>query len=383
MPLNRKQEKQRERIRRHAKTATRADRLTEMARLERGGSVTRYTSRRRAFDGNLLPVRDAKVIRHKRRMSNLIPDFIILACLTVAIVCVVALVSHLGRLSHSDTELHQVADTFTTSGSDADDTYLPPSVDFQALQQVNDEVSGWIYIPGTNVNYPIVSSPVRDKYLRRDIWGRYAVAGSIFTDNTNDADYSKDSHVVIYGHHLPSNTMFTPVSNYLTDQVFYDQHRLVYVETPDQTYVLNVIGVYKIDPMAGNEVRTQFGTEEDFQELVDSKIDGMSNGKSSDDYDRSTIGKLFTLVTCADNGTARSVVECIPISQYPTSYVQNVRENAGADSTVTVTAEDIQKAQEDSQTGQGDNEDDEEDLATKIVDLMTELLGKIGIDVSA
>ena len=32
-----------------------------------------------------------------------------------------------------------------------------PNIDFDALKQVNDDVVGWIYIPGTNINYVVVS----------------------------------------------------------------------------------------------------------------------------------------------------------------------------------------------------------------------------------
>ena len=33
-----------------------------------------------------------------------------------------------------------------------------PVIDFNALAQTNPEVVGWIYAPGTNINYPVVQT---------------------------------------------------------------------------------------------------------------------------------------------------------------------------------------------------------------------------------
>ena len=40
-----------------------------------------------------------------------------------------------------------------------------PIVDFNALAQTNPEVVGWIYAPGTNINYPVVQTNNNSKYL--------------------------------------------------------------------------------------------------------------------------------------------------------------------------------------------------------------------------
>lgn len=336
----RKAERARERnIRkgRHSPDASR--RLEEMRRLAYGCSITPLTANRRAFSGTLLPIADRDTIRRNKRLSNALPHLSLIICVSVLVACMSVLVAHMFDLSKSDGDLREVAKTYATTQPSDDDTDLPPSVDFASLQSVNPEVSGWICIPGTNVNYPILSSTEKEKYLRRDLWGNRSVAGSVFTDWRNAPDYS-DEHMVLYGHHLPSDTMFTPVSNYLTDKGFYERHRTIYVETPEYTYTLKVIGVYKVLPTETNEVSVDFPSDSEFQRLVDEKLGRTKvGGTSSDDYDRREIGKLFTLVTCADNGTARSVVECVPVSRYPTSYVQDIRRKAGA-KTATVSESD-------------------------------------------
>lgn len=308
-------------------------RRAELDMVGRKGYVTRYTPRSRALKGNLVSIPDIRVIRHKKRLSDALPNILIAVCLAFAAVCVLAMGTHQESLAQSNDDMQTVAETMTTTPQAEDETNLPPAVDFAALQQINPEVAGWIYIPGTNVNYPIMSSTEQEKYLRRDMWGRHSIPGSIFADAGNSPDLS-DEHVVLYGHHLPWESMFTPVSRYLTDDGFLEQHRTIYIETPTTTYVLSVIGTHKVQPTQTDEVTVDFTDDLAFQRLVDEKLaEDKASGRDMGDYDRSTIGKLFSLITCADNGTARSVTECIPVSEYPTSMVPHVRAEAGAQQT--------------------------------------------------
>ena len=334
-------ERVRERALRRSRKAPSAEiRRAELDRVGRNGYVTRCTPRSRALRGNVVSVPDIKVIRRKKRLSEALPNIIIAACLAFAAVCVLAMGTHQESLAQSSDDMQMVAETMTTTPQTVDETNLPPAVDFAALRQVNPEVAGWIYIPGTSVNYPIMSSTEPEKYLRRDMWERHTVPGSIFTDANNSPDLS-DEHVVLYGHHLPWESMFTPVSRYLTDDGFLEQHRTIYVETPAVTYVLSVIGTHKVHPTDTGEVQVDFEDDLGFQTLVDAKLSAdKQSGRDAGDYDRSTIGKLFSLVTCADNGKARSVTECIPVSEYPTSMVTQVRAAAMAQQTEASASQD-------------------------------------------
>ena len=75
------------------------------------------------------------------------------------------------------------------------------------LKAKNSDVCGWIKIPGTSVNDPIVYSKDNLNYLRSDVNGKWDYFGSYFCDMDNmgfkNGNRDKlDRHTVIYGHNV-------------------------------------------------------------------------------------------------------------------------------------------------------------------------------------
>lgn len=206
----------------------------------------------------------------------------------------------------------QMPDTSTT---------WPPLVDWQALKSKYPDVAGWIRIPGTSVDYPVLTNAEGEYYLHRAMNGSYSAAGSIFCDYENTNDLSQE-HIVIYGHHMIYPSMFHDVAKY-KDKDFFDQHRIIYFETPETTYVLKPIGMYYISPEEYNVRTIAFNNHLDFQEYLDDRL-SRSDTIVYEDYDRATLDKLVTLITCTDSGNARQIVECIPYQTYPTDMIPNV-----------------------------------------------------------
>ena len=48
--------------------------------------------------------------------------------------------------------------------------------------EINKDIVGWIAIPNTHIDYPFMQADDNDYYLRRDLYGNYALAGTIFMD---------------------------------------------------------------------------------------------------------------------------------------------------------------------------------------------------------
>ena len=82
-----------------------------------------------------------------------------------------------------------------------------PQLDFETLQARYPDVKGWLTIPGTVVDYPVLQSSAEDpeKYLRRNYDMKWRMAGSLFFQN----DCTPDSrNLVIFGHNMNDGTMF-------------------------------------------------------------------------------------------------------------------------------------------------------------------------------
>lgn len=82
-------------------------------------------------------------------------------------------------------------------------------VDFSELQAGNPDIYAWLSLPDAGIDYPVVQRFGDDSYyLRRDVDGKYAIGGSLFTEfRYNVTDFS-DPVTVIYGHAMDNGTMF-------------------------------------------------------------------------------------------------------------------------------------------------------------------------------
>lgn len=117
----------------------------------------------------------------------------------------------------------------------------PITVDFDLLLEQNNDIVGWIYCQDTLINYPVVQAEDNDRYLRRDINGKYLVSGTIFVDYHNGT-IGEDGNYIIYGHNMKDGTMFSSLTKY-KEQSYYDEHSILYYLTPN--------GDYKIELYAG------------------------------------------------------------------------------------------------------------------------------------
>lgn len=124
------------------------------------------------------------------------------------------------------------------------DPYM--DIDFDALREINDDLIGWIDIPGTSISYPMVQGDDNAFYLRRTFEGEYYLGGVIFADWQCSPRFT-DTNTVIYGHHMLDGTMFAPVADYYLEIGYLEENQLVHIYTEDCIFVYRIFMADKTD----------------------------------------------------------------------------------------------------------------------------------------
>lgn len=116
--------------------------------------------------------------------------------------------------------------------------------DWNQLRKTNEDIYSWIYIPDTNIDYPILQHPMeRSYYLMHNLDGSEGYPGCIYTQNLNRKDFT-DPMTVIYGHNMKDGSMFRTLHAF-EDGEFFENHPYIYIYTPDGPLVYQVFAAYK------------------------------------------------------------------------------------------------------------------------------------------
>ena len=188
--------------------------------------------------------------------------------------------------SHSDDPTEE-----STAVTELPDVSAWPQVDFDELAKINPDIIGWIYIEGTNINYPIVQGTDNDYYLKRLFDRTRNSSGSIFLDYRCAPDLS-DQHNIIYGHHMKNKTMFGGLMDY-KQQEFYDEHSVALLVTPTAYYKIQFFSGYVSDTW-GDAWDLSFNEYEYLSWLNDIQ----NKSCLETDYAPTTEDRIVTLSTC-------------------------------------------------------------------------------------
>lgn len=169
--------------------------------------------------------------------------------------------------------------------------YVSP-INFEELAEINPDVVGWIKIPGTNVNYPIVQAADNDMYLHKSFEGEETAAGSIFLDFESQSDM-RGYNSILYGHNMRNGSMFKDIVRYKEEEYF-KEHQYFEIYTPTETIHLKAVSCYYIknDPMVR---KTRFKTDESFQAFVQAMLKPCEYAQIPEE----PVKNLYTLVTCS------------------------------------------------------------------------------------
>lgn len=123
---------------------------------------------------------------------------------------------------------------------------------------------GWITIPDTKIDYPIMQSKKKDFYLTHDYEGEESREGAVFVDiKSNNAPL--DNYVVVYGHNMKNGNMFGELDRY-EDETFFQKHNTIYLDTSYEKGEYEVLTVLKTHILnqedEGFRYYQQFGYED-------------------------------------------------------------------------------------------------------------------------
>ncbi len=119
-------------------------------------------------------------------------------------------------------------------------------IDFASLQQENIDIYAWIYVPNTNVNYPVLQSSTNDYYyLNHDRYGSESIAGAIYSEMANSIAFS-DPVTLLYGHNNGDDAMFATL-HYFEDPTFFAENDTFYIYTPEHILTYKIVSAYISD----------------------------------------------------------------------------------------------------------------------------------------
>lgn len=186
--------------------------------------------------------------------------------------------------------------------------YKPTKIDFKCLQEENLDTVGWIEIPGTVINYPIVKSVDNDYYLNRDFYGNDSKSGSIFMDYRNDGDFT-NRHSILYGHHMRDGSMFAGLMAY-KDSSFAAQNDLIFIDLPEGRTIWQVFAAY-VTTTDFYYIITDFPDESSYLSFLKT-VEGKSSYQS--EIRPVASDHLLTLSTCTyEYDDARFVVHAVRV----------------------------------------------------------------------
>ena len=195
-------------------------------------------------------------------------------------------------------------------------------IDFATLQAQNSDTVGYIVVPDTNVNYPVLRSATDDSfYLQHNFDGGFDFAGAIYMEMQNSPLFT-DPVTVLYGHTIASGDMFTTLHNF-EDTAFFNAHPTFTVYIPGHILTYTIVSIYKADTshiLNTHDLNTTSGLLSYFATVQNPDAE-VKNERTTPETTLTANSKLLQLSTCMTNDiydNRRYVVSGVLTSDQPT-----------------------------------------------------------------
>lgn len=169
-------------------------------------------------------------------------------------------------------------------------------IDLDALRQVNPDVIGWILLPDTDINYPILQGTDNDYYLNHTWMGEKNAVGSIFMEYRNQPDFTQ-YNTILYGHNMINGSMFSDLGRY-TGASFQKDHPYVYLVTEEGPLRYEIFSAYQAQ-LGSTTYGLSFNQEETKKEFL---IHALQNSKFDMGIAPELTDRILTMSTCSGTG---------------------------------------------------------------------------------
>lgn len=158
-----------------------------------------------------------------------------------------------------------------TEPTNGDTTPTEPTIlpELQVFYDQNPHLVGWITVPNTKINYPVVQQPkgtaeqyrdhhvtcnrkpwdLSEYYLKHTFNGSCSDWGAIFVREACNV-FTPSDNITIYGHHMKDGSMFSGLDGY-KKKSFWESHQYIYFDTLYERHVYQVIVAFKTSANTG------------------------------------------------------------------------------------------------------------------------------------
>lgn len=167
---------------------------------------------------------------------------------------------------------------------------------------INSDAVGWITVPGTNIDYPVLQTNNNEYYLNHNIIGEYDKDGSIYLDESSK---DNDKNLIVYGHNMQNGNMFSTLTKYLNSG-FVEKNSEIKYETANEARNYRIIAIAQVDYTDGSAplLFSEYTNDiEGYYKAIEPYIIWKQNESFSKD------NKYISLVTCTfETEDTRTVV---------------------------------------------------------------------------
>lgn len=185
----------------------------------------------------------------KKKKNSEVGLKIIIAILFIVILAmtgvILGIVVNNSSVEERVTEEIEVVEEEATNIGLAFETADDAEINFVALKEENPDVFAWLYIPGTDIDYPVLQSEESDTfYESHDKYQNESTEGAIYTELANMKTMC-DFNTVLNGKG-GENGLFSELYQF-ADPTFFESHEQVYLYLEDNLLTYSVFAAFERD----------------------------------------------------------------------------------------------------------------------------------------